>query len=70
MTRDNRAGDGSADDHLPVGTAVEVFSGFNQAWVAGFTIAGVTSEGYRLRRVSDDSFLPALFTEDDVRVVW
>lgn len=49
------------------GTRVEVRSRFDQSWSRGFEIVETTSEGYRVRRVSDGADLPALFTPDDVR---
>jgi hypothetical protein len=53
------------------GTRVEVRSRFDQRWARGFEIAEkVVTEGspqYRLRRRSDNSVLPALFVDDDVR---
>jgi hypothetical protein len=53
------------------GTRVEVRSRFDRAWSRGFEVAelvpGEHGAQYRLRRRSDGSVLPALFTEDDVR---
>jgi len=55
------------------GTRVEVRSRFERAWARGFEIAeevgGPDGDDvrYRIRRRSDGSVLPALFTVDDVR---
>ncbi|HEY7133497.1 MAG TPA: hypothetical protein VIB48_00390 [Acidimicrobiia bacterium] len=52
------------------GTRVEVRTRFNESWGRGFEIAEVVEDGapkYRVRRRSDGSVLPALFTDDDVR---
>jgi hypothetical protein len=53
------------------GTRVEVRSRFDQRWARGFEVEEqVDDQGalrYRLRRRSDDSVLPALFVDDDVR---
>ncbi|MCC6338372.1 MAG: hypothetical protein KJ056_00715 [Acidimicrobiia bacterium] len=56
------------------GTRVEVRSRFERAWARGFEIAEEVGGGhdgddvrYRIRRRSDGSVLPALFTVDDVR---
>ena len=53
------------------GTRVEVRSRFEQRWSRGFEIFDVVREqdreGFRVRRRSDGSVLPALFDPDDVR---
>jgi hypothetical protein len=52
------------------GTRVEVRTRFDDSWGRGFEIAEVVSDGapkYRLRRRSDGSVLPALFSDEDVR---
>jgi hypothetical protein len=49
------------------GTRVEVRSRFDARWARGFEVAEVLPEGYRLRRLSDGSVLPAEFSFDDVR---
>jgi hypothetical protein len=51
------------------GTPVEVRSTFDHAWKRGFVIAGTDADGYRLRRLSDGSVLPASFPSDVVRPV-
>jgi hypothetical protein len=52
------------------GTRVEVRSRFDASWARGFEIAEVVHErepAYRVRRRSDGSVLPVLFTDDDLR---
>jgi hypothetical protein len=52
------------------GTRVEVRSRFDRAWARGFEVvepvAGA-SPGYRIRRRSDGSVLPVVFSSEDVR---
>lgn len=43
------------------GTAVEVHNQFTRQWTAGFEVATAGPDGYRLRRTSDASVLPAVF---------
>ena len=57
----------SADQDLPSGTPVDVFSRFSVAWISGFEVANMLRDGYRLLRLSDRSVLPATFSIDDVR---
>ncbi|HZN14612.1 MAG TPA: hypothetical protein VFB78_10120 [Acidimicrobiales bacterium] len=53
---------------LEPGTRVEVRRKFDQRWARGFEVAeAIKDDGYRLRRLSDGSVLPADFAEDDVR---
>ena len=54
-------------DRLEPGTRVEVRRRFDQRWSKGFEVAEVLDEGYRVRRISDGTVLPAEFTADDVR---
>lgn len=54
------------------GTKVEVRRRFDDAWARGFEIDEMILEDpeaprYRVRRVSDDSLLPVLFDEVDLR---
>lgn len=58
---------GDAEWALPAGTAVEVLSPFNQTWVSGFAVEATVPGGYRLRRNSDRTVLPAVFPPSDVR---
>lgn len=52
------------------GTRVEVRSRFDRAWARGFelveTISGA-DPGYRVRRRSDGSVLPVVFSTEEVR---
>lgn len=52
---------------LPVGTHVEVRTGFDRSWAAGFDIEDGSDDGYRVRRRSDGEVLPARFAVADVR---
>ena len=49
------------------GTRVEVRNHFISSWSDGFEVSRVDSEGYRVRRVSDNVELPATFAPDEVR---
>ncbi|HZQ26297.1 MAG TPA: hypothetical protein VFA94_01250 [Acidimicrobiales bacterium] len=55
------------DEQLKPGTRVEVRSRFDGRWAHGFEVAEVVDRGYRLRRLSDGSILPAEFGGEDVR---
>lgn len=59
--------DAIVEDTLEPGTRVEVRSHFEGHWSRGFEVAEVVGEGYRVRRLSDGSVLPASFPADDVR---
>ena len=55
---------------METGTRVEVRSRFDRAWARGFEVAEQikgAAEGYRIRRRSDGSVLPVVFSPDDVR---
>jgi hypothetical protein len=52
---------------LVAGTAVDVRSRYVGAWSSGFEVAEPVNDGYRVRRLSDGSVLPDVFTNDDVR---
>ncbi|MGH9016348.1 MAG: hypothetical protein ACRDY1_01250 [Acidimicrobiales bacterium] len=56
-----------ARDGLATGTPVDVRSRYVGAWSSGFEVAESTQGGYRIRRLSDDSVLPDVFTKEDVR---
>jgi hypothetical protein len=49
------------------GERVEVRSRFDGHWARGFEIVSGDAEGYRVRRLSDGSELPVVFTVDEVR---
>jgi hypothetical protein len=51
-----------------VGDEVEVHTTYDDSWGAGFEIAAVTAQGYRVRRTSDRTLLPNITTESDVRL--
>ena len=55
------------DIPIDAGTTVEVRSRFDQRWTTGFTVADVADEGYRLRRQSDGTVLPAWFPREQLR---
>jgi hypothetical protein len=50
----------TAEPSLPVGTHVEVHSGFDGDWQPGFVVQEITATGYRLRREMDGAVLPEL----------
>ena len=47
----------NSSDHR-VGDPVELFTAFNGRWSAGFEVAEVLPDGYRVRRLSDGGLLP------------
>ena len=49
------------------GTPVDVRSRFVGAWTRGFVIEDVVAGGYTIRRVSDDSVLPDVFSVEEIR---
>lgn len=55
------------DDEFAPGTAVEVHNQFTREWTAGFEVETAAPDGYRLRRSSDASVLPAVFPSEAVR---
>jgi hypothetical protein len=61
------APDPNARTPLASGTQVDVRNRYQGTWVRGFEVAEFTSEGYRIRRLSDGSILGELFSRDDVR---
>ena len=54
-------------DSLSPGTEVEVRDQLSMGWAHGFEVAGAEPRGYRLRRLSDGSVLPAVFDAGMVR---
>jgi hypothetical protein len=50
------------------GTRVEVRDRFVHGWAPGFVVESAEHAQYRLRRISDNAVLPALFREEDVRL--
>lgn len=71
LPTDPAATDTTATDGRPigVGSAVEVHSRFDQRWTTGFTVVEAAEQGYRLRRTSDGSILPAWFPGAQVRLL-
>ena len=52
---------------LATGTPVDVRNRFVGTWSHGFEVAERVQGGYRVRRLSDDSVLPDIFSTEDVR---
>ena len=52
---------------LKPGTPVEVRRRFDYLWARGFEVAEVADKGYRVKRLSDGTVLPADFGFDEVR---
>lgn len=53
---------------MDTGTRVEVRDRFAHAWRRGFEVAeAVDGGGYRIKRLSDGSLLPVVFSPDEVR---
>lgn len=52
---------------LHPGDAVEVRCSFDEAWKRGFEVDSLGDGGYRIRRLSDGSVLPIVFSAAVVR---
>jgi hypothetical protein len=52
---------------LSRGTRIDVRNRFVGGWSHGFEVAERVDDGYRIRRLSDDSVLPDVFSTDEVR---
>lgn len=52
---------------LPPGAHVEVRDRFERHFWPGFEITEATGNGYRVRRMSDGSELPAVFGFEEIR---
>lgn len=52
---------------LQPGDDVDVRNRFDGSWSSGFQVDDAAPHGYRLRRRSDGTLLPALFDTDDLR---
>lgn len=52
---------------LTAGARVLVRNQFDGSWARGFEVLGGSSDGYRVRRLSDDAVLPAVFPGGDLR---
>ncbi len=59
--------DSGGRGNLAPGTRVEVRTVFDRSWASGFEVESQEEEGYRLRRSSDGTLLPAVFPFVDVR---
>ena len=60
--------DTTGGERLAPGTRVEVRRRYDERWSRGFEVADHTEAGgYRVRRISDGTVLPAEFSADDVR---
>ncbi len=53
--------------HLEHGTPVAVRSRFVGSWALGFVVDETVAGGYRIRRLSDNSVLPGVLAEDEIR---
>ena len=52
---------------LLAGIKVEVRTGFDRSWAAGFVVEEATDGGYRVKRRSDGEVLPVAIPRADVR---
>jgi hypothetical protein len=52
---------------LANGTRVDVRSRFVGSWTRGFVVEEAVAGGYRIRRVSDNSVLPDVFSVEEIR---
>ena len=59
--------DGMRAAELETGTRVDVRSRFVGAWTRGFVVEEAVGDGYRIRRVSDDSVLSDVFSAEEIR---
>lgn len=59
--------EGALSGALVHGTRVDVRSRFVGTWTRGFVVEEAVAGGYRIRRVSDDSVLPDVFSAEEVR---
>ncbi|MDP9334197.1 MAG: STAS domain-containing protein [Actinomycetota bacterium] len=50
-----------------VGDRVEIATRFTGTWATGFEVAAMGADGFRIRRVSDNTLLPIAFAHDEVR---
>ena len=62
------ASDAQTAERLGPGTKVEVRRRFDQHGSRGFEIAEAVDDGYKLKRLSDNSVLPVVFDDDEVRL--
>ena len=56
------------DEHpLALGERIEVRDRYQRGWHAGFELAGVADDGYRVRRLSDGQVLGRVLRFEDVQ---
>ncbi len=67
MSSGGTGGEAHVRTPLAPGTKVDVRNRYQGTWVRGFEVAEVADEGYYIRRMSDGSVLPEVFSRDDVR---
>jgi hypothetical protein len=67
MAVDNRAVDKASS--IPTGRPVEVWNRSLGRFAGQFEVAGVSPEGVKVRRMSDDAPLPESFTQDEIRPI-
>jgi hypothetical protein len=60
-------GTAESDEMVGIGTKVMVRTRYLGSWTAGFEVAEVLADGYRLRRLSDGTLLPEPVSPGDVR---
>lgn len=58
---------GQHQNLLLPGAPVEVWIQLDKSWADGYEIVELTADGYRIRRRSDGSILPATFAVGSVR---
>jgi hypothetical protein len=52
---------------LQPGTRVQVRRKFDDKWATGFEVAEATTQGYKVRRLSDGELIPVPIAADDLR---
>ena len=58
---------GILDTGIAIGMRVDVRNRFVGSWSHGFEVAERVENGYRVRRLSDNTVLPDVFPVDEVR---
>jgi hypothetical protein len=57
----------TAPGEVAIGTRVEIHNVDLETWSRGFQVAGILSDAYLVRRLSDGFILPRSFRPDDLR---
>lgn len=57
----------TSTEFVAIGTRVEVRNLYLQTWSRGFQVAGIVSDAYLIRRLSDGTILPRSFAAEDIR---